>query len=168
MIATFNEKNHAALFAAARESDRQRGDKMTKTLDNFTQAYIECALWADTAYGSPEETRVDPNHEGRFDRSWASCGYTVSRGAERLMARDCEAFQRDNADLLAKWYSECGETEERAGHDFWLTRNGHGAGFWDRWNSGTPQGEIGSALTDAAHAYGGCSLMYSRGRAVIA
>ena len=21
---------------------------------------------------------------------------------------------------------------EQAGHDFWLTRNGHGAGFWDR------------------------------------
>lgn len=24
-------------------------------------------------------------------------------------------------------FSEC----ERIGHDFWLTRNGHGAGFWD-------------------------------------
>lgn len=22
--------------------------------------------------------------------------------------------------------------DERAGHDFWLTRAGHGAGFWDR------------------------------------
>ena len=28
-------------------------------------------------------------------------------------------------------FAEC----ERIGHDFWLTRNGHGAGFWDGgWN----------------------------------
>lgn len=24
------------------------------------------------------------------------------------------------------------DTEAQAGHDFWLTRNGHGAGFWDK------------------------------------
>ena len=36
------------------------------------------------------------------------------------------------------------------GHDFWLTRNRHGAGFWDR---GYPEA-IGKALTDAAHAEG--------------
>ena len=40
-----------------------------------------------------------------------------------------------------------------AGHDFWLTRNGHGAGFWDR-----GLGEAGKKLTDAAHAFGECNL----------
>ena len=37
----------------------------------------------------------------------------------------------------------------QAGHDFWLTRNRHGAGFWDR-----GLGERGQRLTDAAHVYG--------------
>ena len=42
-------------------------------------------------------------------------------------------------------------------HDFWLTRNGHGAGFWDRYNDGTGE-EIGRALTEIAHAFGTVDL----------
>lgn len=38
--------------------------------------------------------------------------------------------------------------EHQAGIDFWLTRNGHGAGFWDR-----DLGEIGDKLTAAAETY---------------
>jgi hypothetical protein len=37
-----------------------------------------------------------------------------------------------------------------AGHDFWLTRNGHGAGFWD----GDWPEPLATVLTDAAHAFG--------------
>jgi hypothetical protein len=41
---------------------------------------------------------------------------------------------------------------ERGGHDFWLTRNRHGAGFWDGdW-------ERGAELTKAAHTFGGIDL----------
>lgn len=36
------------------------------------------------------------------------------------------------------------------GHDFWLTRNHHGAGFWDR---GLPNG-LGEILTSVAHKFG--------------
>ena len=42
----------------------------------------------------------------------------------------------------------------RQDHDFWLTRNKHGAGFWD----GDWAPEVGKRLTDAAHAYGSCDL----------
>lgn len=38
-------------------------------------------------------------------------------------------------------------------HDFWLTRNGHGVGFWDR-----GLGKVGSKLTDMAKVYGGVDL----------
>lgn len=44
-------------------------------------------------------------------------------------------------------------TPDRAGHDFWLTRNGHGAGFWDR-----GMGKLGDRLADAARAYGSVDL----------
>lgn len=39
----------------------------------------------------------------------------------------------------------------RAGHDFWLTRNGHGAGFGD----GDWPEEAGEKLSEAARSFGG-------------
>jgi hypothetical protein len=42
----------------------------------------------------------------------------------------------------------------RAGVDFWMARDGHGAGFWD---GGWPH-DVGRRLTDAAHAYGSFDL----------
>jgi len=45
---------------------------------------------------------------------------------------DCEAFQRDAAELLAEAYARDDYGAEQAGRDFWLTRCGHGVGFWDR------------------------------------
>lgn len=44
---------------------------------------------------------------------------------------DCKAFQLENADLLKM--SEL--DDERAGHCFWLNRNGHGSGFWDEYSA---------------------------------
>lgn len=42
---------------------------------------------------------------------------------------------------------------EQVGHDFWLTRNGHGAGFWDR-----GLGVLGELLSEAARSFGECEL----------
>lgn len=39
-------------------------------------------------------------------------------------------------------------TWEHVGHDFWLTSQGHGAGFWDR-----DLDEVGDTLTDSASGY---------------
>ena len=39
-----------------------------------------------------------------------------------------------------------GSAEAAYGHDFALTRNGHGTGFWDRDNEGLPR-VLGEALT---------------------
>jgi hypothetical protein len=44
-------------------------------------------------------------------------------------------------------------TAEQAGHDFWLTRNRHGAGFWDRGH-----GAEGADLTQHAKSFGDCDL----------
>jgi hypothetical protein len=70
----------------------------------------------------------------------------IAAEAVSQMMDDVEDFITANADTL-----EASELSlEQIGHDFWLTRNRHGAGFWDR---GLPN-HIGQALTDAAHAYG--------------
>lgn len=107
------------------------------SLDAFTRAYIECALWL--------------HDEDAPGGDWAQTG-RINQFAEILsnsclleMAADCSKFQSAHAALL----SDAG-TAEQNGHDFWLTRNGHGAGFWDR---GYPD-SIGDALTAAAEACG--------------
>ena len=38
-------------------------------------------------------------------------------------------------------------------HDFWLTRNGHGTGFWDG-----DYPETGDRLTELAKKFGECNL----------
>ncbi len=108
----------------------------TPRLDAFTRAYIEAALWSSTAYGTPEEKACGA--PDAFDRSFEDCVYGVDDLAPALLAsvvEDCAAFQRAAADHIA---AGCLRTTaapysdgEQAGHDFWLTRNGHGAGFWD-------------------------------------
>lgn len=60
------------------------------------------------------------------------------------MAEDCRQFQADNEADLSK-----ARSTDYNGHDFWLTRNGHGVGFWDR-----DLGDVGERLTDASEAWG--------------
>lgn len=119
-------------------------DKADK-LDAFTQAYIECALWSST------------DDEGENLDNYSIHDLTPEALAEMVNA--CQDFQttHDNAELLESWYAG-GETPERAGHDFWLTRNRHGAGFWDRYYSGSPMGKLGNKLSDLARTYGDCDL----------
>ena len=87
-------------------------------LDEFTRSYIATMLW------STSDESDDQGGEP-LDRN-----YTESDLAPETLARivaDCAAFQAEMdgtiSDSLSDW--------ERAGHDFWLTRNGHGCGFWD-------------------------------------
>jgi hypothetical protein len=68
------------------------------------------------------------------------------------MKRDCKAFIKEAKKFL---FSDnyVGESQYYgfsavAGHDFWLTRNRHGAGFWDgHWRDS-------AELTQIAHSYG--------------
>lgn len=111
---------------------------MTKIIDSFTQAYIECALWAST------------DDEGEpLDANYNVCDLAPETLAS--MVQDCVDFrklvQETDESLLDYW------SNEQAGHDFWLTRNWHGAGFWDRGN-----GPAGDKLTELAHTFGSQTL----------
>jgi hypothetical protein len=107
-------------------------------MDAFTTAYIEAALWSsmDNANDQGGEP-LDANY-GLED---------VAPETLASIHEDCEAFQRDHAD-------DIGGDLERAGHDFWLARCGHGAGYWD----GDWPDEVGKRLTDSAHVYGSVDL----------
>ena len=132
------------------------------TLDAFTRGYLDAALWSSTAYGSPEEQAADPTHKGTFDRSFQDCGYDVDNLAPETLAQaveDCRAFQADHAADLGKaadlrsFNRAHGTIDEHLGHDFWLSRNGHGAGFFDRGSD-----PVWDRLQEAARVWGTVDL----------
>lgn len=87
-------------------------------LDKFTRAYFDTALWS-TPDGSNDE-----GGEPMLDN------YTIDDFAPDTMKRmiaDCADFQERFADQL----SAAGIDDEQAGQWFWLSRNGHGSGFFD-------------------------------------
>ena len=117
--------------------------------EEFVRGYALAMLWANTHYlNDAEGTRsVDPYAWQSPDADWPNDAFSVtSRGK---IHEDCAGFVTECADLLTKAADEHGYTAGQAGHDFALTRNRHGAGFWDR-----GLGSIGDVLTNAAHVYG--------------
>jgi hypothetical protein len=120
--------------------------KGVTTLDPLTRAYLECALWSST-------DESDESGGESLDKNYTLDDF-APEALERAIA-DCRAFQEANADDIynADYAPGSGEwsNAERAGRDFWLTRNGYGSGFWVR-----DLGEIGERLDKAATAAGPC------------
>ena len=101
--------------------------------------YMECAAWSST----------DDNGE-LLD------AYQFSDKAEKKMKEDLDDFlsycETNVSERMFFEYQNL-QSPEQFAHDFWLTRNGHGAGFWDR-----GLGEIGDILTKASKTFGSCDL----------
>jgi hypothetical protein len=131
-------------------------------LESTLRGYVDCALWSESIgedFAAQWQHEREPDREASApDVSLDSFGFTaddIDSEAMDNMREDVRAFLADEsiADALAFWSREHGD--EAIGHDFWLTRNRHGAGFWDRhWREGDSGVAHGKALTDAAHPYG--------------
>lgn len=114
--------------------------------ETFVRAYLETILWAETYdhCGECAEFESTP-----LDRE-----FTVEDFAPEAIMRataDCERFREENADTLKNL--DVSQTDAFWGmvaHDFWLTRNRHGAGFWD----GDYPEPHASTLTDSARSFG--------------
>ncbi len=105
--------------------------------DDFFASYIVCALWSSVDAAGDTDEPLDAN----YDES------DLTLGCRNAMRADCAAFVHATGPDLA------GLDPGQCGHDFWLTRNGHGAGFWDR-----GLGALGERLTKAAKAFGSVDL----------
>ena len=92
-------------------------------LDEFTLAYIEAALWS---------SNDDSNERGGDPLDKDHSIEDIDPDTLAKMVDDCRQFQEENAADLARYNHPCWTAAELGGHDFWLTRNGHGCGFWDR------------------------------------
>jgi hypothetical protein len=106
----------------------------TPQFKEVVAAYIQAALWSSVdGFGEP----LDSNYS-KDDLSI----YALNR-----MTRDCEEFCTRAETLLL------GMEFQQIGHDFWLTRNRHGVGFWDR-----GLGDRGNRLTEIAQSMGEIEL----------
>lgn len=106
-----------------------------KTLDTFTQAYIEAMFWTE-----------DEEMKGRTIYDLSAVSLVNIKDA-------CEKFQREHGPLL----DATGDAGQN-GHDLWLSRNGHGAGYFDR-----GYGFTGERLQDHARALGNANVYQYRG-----
>jgi hypothetical protein len=114
---------------------------MSRRLDPFTRAYIETALWStndesDERGGEP----LDQNYDAS----------DIAPETMDKIAADCAYFQAENAEALETYGDDA-----KAGHYFWLARNGHGAGYTDDDYKVAP--DLSAAmkhLQKAAKAYG--------------
>lgn len=109
-------------------------------IDSFLAHYITAALWS--SMDGSDEQGGDP-----LDANYGPADIAPETLEE--MRGDCAEFIEANEAIL----TDSGLSVEQAGHDFWLTRCGHGAGFWDR-----GLGAIGKQLSEASKVYGSVEL----------
>ncbi len=115
-------------------------------VNEFIASYKETILWSET----------DDDGEP-LDKKYGFEDFS-KEALDRINA-DCRAFLHAAGPWLALENSYISPTKGSsisalAGHDFWLTRAGHGAGFWDGdWNDSVSQ-----SLTDKSHSMGNLDI----------
>lgn len=118
-------------------------------LHDATWSAVECLLWSSPLM---EEERTpghdyfvaEVEHRGDVD-------HPVDPDSVASLRDDLEQFVGLCEDALIASKLSPGQI----GHDFILTRNGHGAGFWDRGLGG-----IGDTLTKWAKTFGTIETLY--------
>jgi len=97
----------------------------------FFQAYLVAALWSSTITEGSEENPGERDGDP-FDKHFTTSDFT-DEALETLRAHAFSFWCR-------MWFyidhekgrpAAVAPDTATAGHDFWLTQNGHGAGFWD-------------------------------------
>jgi|11BtaG_2_1085332.scaffolds.fasta_scaffold43198_2 hypothetical protein len=125
-------------------------NKLPNYYKDFIIGYKIASLWSSN---DPDQTACEFLDE-KFDIN------DFDTDASQTIETDCVKFLQANRDDLVEYADNVSYNSEEslspyevAGHDFWLTRNGHGAGFWDR--NGI-EDNLGNRLSDASRDFGEC------------
>lgn len=116
-------------------------------LNRFVDSFVECIVWTDE-----DMIKEDMEERGEDPDDLDTSLENFDSASMEELKRQCRDFVIDNWDDLQE-YANNGRTGDFAGHDFCLSRNGHGTGFWDR-----GAGDLGDSLHRAAKVYGDGSL----------
>ena len=122
---------------------------MNPKMEAFVNGYIECALWS-----SNDVSDDNPDHKYETLQ-----GLELDDQARLVLTSHAVTFYWQHFTLLHAAIEACNQVWEQAGHDLWLTHNGHGSGFWDgdwgepaqSWANEGPT--FGDVLTLKAHTY---------------
>lgn len=102
------------------------------------EGYLVAALWSTVDDSrADEETGNGPMLDENYSPD------DISADVVEAVTDEVRSF------LVANWSDLHNLDAEQVGHDFLLTRDGHGAGFWDR-----GLGDRGDRLSDACRPYG--------------
>ena len=117
------DPNNISMYKAGLSNPASKAKITDAYRKSFFTAFLVAALWStndesDESGGLP----LDSNY-GIDD---------FSKDSLDSLRRDCDRFIDKYAPVLAAIDADGRESAEQAGHDFWLTRNGHGVGFQDR------------------------------------
>lgn len=123
----------------------------------FVREYITTMLFTELPDDHPDRK------SGWFggthaDRKWSK---RVTKAAREIIERECRLFCAAAGALI-------GDNPKCAASDFWLTRNGHGSGFWDgkRTDDASIPDEFddaGDQLTSLAKQFGEVTVQFYRG-----
>lgn len=120
------------------------------TIDDIVRQYLGTALWSSTI--------TETDEDGEEQDTPADELFSVDDCDEESLKQayaDVRTFLQDalKIGLTPDVMDEFGMEYDRIGHDLWLTRNGHGAGFWDG-DYESDDLDLGDKLSELAHAYG--------------
>jgi len=120
-------KKHVKLFE---QFTSEMGTKLD--IKKIMDSYLECAIWTEEERMQEDEVSEygelgdDSEIRDIVTDSMDLNIHNFSDDSKIQAYSDIQQFLTligDTANIM---------TEEQLGHDLWLTRNGHGAGFWDR------------------------------------
>jgi hypothetical protein len=115
--------------------------------DSDIKSYIETAVWSSSDYDSQPLDRHD---------------VPISEQFKAIAAYDCLRFTLAVENSLSVTVSEIedltGQDSSHFYHDLWLTRNGHGCGYWESEYKNGILPTLGDDLTQIAKLLGECDL----------
>jgi len=122
-----------------------KGKRKGSTIDSyyreaFEEAYVKAALWSTT-----DESNESGGKPMEDNYGWKD----FAPSTKRAVKKDCADFVRKGKGDLETARDQYGMDAEKAGHNFWLTREGHGSGFWDE-----DMDEVGERLTELSEKFG--------------
>lgn len=101
-------------------------------LSPFERGYIEAAFFTSTG---PDNEEEGLGEDSSFSDLAPEAMAAIKDDCADFLAQveqTRDSFGRTLLDLAFDYSPNVAYTQEQAGVDLWLTRNGHGAGFWDR------------------------------------
>jgi hypothetical protein len=122
-MVTYNSATNEWTLAAKISEIRKTVWNAKDPFPVMVRGYLECMLWSstdmDTEEHLDENYSIDDISDEFFESSVIDCAKLFS------------TFRFSDSKYVGKPGNEF-DVHSYAGHDFWLTRAGHGAGFWEK------------------------------------